>query len=65
MTTSMKKGLCALGPAAIAGLWVTHGSLAAITASLGLAGLLLTSALKAAIEDIQRFEREQRPDLFA
>lgn len=65
MTLSTKMGVFFLAPAVIAGLWVMQGSLAAIAGGVGLSGLLLNLALKDAIGDIQRFEREQRPDLFA
>ena len=53
----------ALTLAALAMLWELAGPLTALAIFLTLCAYLAVLALKSAAEEIQRFEREQRPDL--
>jgi hypothetical protein len=51
--------------AGLALVWVAAGPLCALAVCFTILGYLFVLGMKNAAEEIRRFEREQRPDLYA
>jgi hypothetical protein len=65
MSRIVRISVFALTLSSLAVLWVATGPLTAIGVGFTILAYLFVLAMKSAAEEIQRFERDQRPDLYA
>jgi DMSO/TMAO reductase YedYZ heme-binding membrane subunit len=65
MSTIVRISVIAATLGALGALWVVTSPLTAIAAGSSIFAFLFVLAVKSAAEEIRRFEREQRPDLYA
>jgi membrane protein implicated in regulation of membrane protease activity len=65
MSRIVRISVFALTLSALAVLWVATGPLTAIGVGFSIFAYLFVLAMKSAAEEIQRFDRDQRPDLYA
>jgi Flp pilus assembly protein TadB len=65
MSTIVRISVIATTLSALGALWVVTSPLTAIATGLALVAYLFVLGMKSAAEEILRFEREQRPDLYA
>ena len=65
MSRMVRISVFALTLSALAALWVTSGALTAIGVGFTVCAYLFVLAMKSAADEILRFKRDQRPDLYA